>query len=131
MHFSLRATFIIVTTVAVYTAIHAAMFRMAPMSGMAISLGVNAAAQLPVFLVWTIAALWVFDRRQQLKGSRLVLIALLLEIAWRPASEAISMIAYRFMQSSPGTMGGIFFARSILDMAIKTAAWSMLLIAYI
>jgi hypothetical protein len=130
MQFSLRTIFIVITATAVYTAIHVALYRVAAMPGLGVTLGFYAATLLPLFVLWVVAAAWVFQHRSELEGFRLVRTALLLCIADKIVGEILTTFGYRLNSTSPG-MPWIFTLRMLLHSATQTAAWALVLLAYV
>jgi hypothetical protein len=131
MQFSLRTIFIIFTTVAVYTAFHAALYQTANISTLSVSLGFNAALTLPLFVLWVLATAWVYQHRGELKEFRLVLIALLLCIGDKILGEILITIAYRSINSVPPSVAWIFTLRTLLHVAIQFTTWALVLLAYV
>jgi hypothetical protein len=128
MQFSLRTIFIIFTTVAVYTAVNVALVQWA---GAAKSLGPYAASMLPMFLLWVVAVFWIYEHRATLTGYRLVLIALLLSITWRLASQAITSLAFRLISTSGAGVPWLFTLQMFLDGFVRAAAWALVIYAFV
>jgi hypothetical protein len=130
MQFSLRTIFIIITTVAVYTAAEVALYQSTPEMGEMRAL--EAVVGLPLFVLWIVAACWVFQHRRKLEAYRLVLVALLIVIGWKVAGEIIYTIAFQLLNSSRHGLGSALLTLSSLfyDLA-DTASWALVLLAYI
>jgi uncharacterized membrane protein len=130
MHFRLRTVFIVFTAVAIYTAVHVALLQNIGPAGL--SRGVFAAEALPLFVVWVVAAVWVFENRRNLVAADLVLVALLLNIGWAFANEAITAMGYQLLQSSGRTnVSWLFGVSGLVGVAIKTVSWGLLLLAFV
>jgi hypothetical protein len=130
MQFSLRTIFIIFTTVAVYTAVEVALYRSAPDIGSSRSL--YTVALLPLFVLWVVAACWVFEHRRTLEAYRLVLLAILLNIGSRLFGEVITTLGYHFVTTSRNGLGAAVFAlSSLFYAAANTASWALVLLAYV
>jgi len=87
--------------------------------------------RLPLFLVWLIAAVWVYERRDRLKSSGVVLTALVLMLAWETVSDPLSMAVILRMTPAPGSVGQILImALNLFSMIVMIAGWVLVLVAY-
>jgi hypothetical protein len=91
-----------------------------------------AVVALPLFVLWIVAALWVFEHRRKLEAYGLVLTALLINIGWRVAGEIIYTIGFHLVTASSNNLGSALLAlSSLLYAAANTASWALVLLAYI
>lgn len=128
MQFSLRTLLIATTAVAIYVGGSLGMLRtvnawygggsLRPISFLFFS-------DLPLFVLWVLAAVWGYDRRQR-PGMKALLGGLALTACWRFASPILQTIIVR---PSGASWEGAFSAWVIVNALVHTTIWALLLYA--
>jgi hypothetical protein len=133
LQFRLRTLLLVTTATAVYLGVNTGLNRLLNNSPVAFGgqLLWRAAFKLPLFLVWLIAAIWVYERRRRLRGSGLVMWALGLMIAWNTVSDQLNLVLISHLNQGSRPLASIFLmALSVISIAVTAAGWALILVAY-
>lgn len=129
MHFGLRTLFVIVTTVAVYTAFNVAIIQWTT-TGMGAPHGLNAALRLPLLIVWVVGALWIFERRVALAGTAPLLVAFIVNAVWTFVGPAMSLYGIYTVGTGRPLGSTLLALSSLVSVPLQTATWILVLIAF-
>jgi hypothetical protein len=87
--------------------------------------------KLPLFIVWLIGVIWVYEHRSRLRSSELVLTGLGLMMAWNMASDPLSMAVLMHMNQGRGTPSHfLLMAISLFSFVVNAGGWALILVAY-
>ena len=136
MHFSLRTLLVATTAVAVY--VGGTLGIMRTLTGWSGSGGFGSLnyiyllAGLPTFVLWAVAAVWAYERRER-PGMRPLLWGLVLTAAWRMAAPLVQGVVFQLTGTGAGGAGqqASFAAFSLFNAAVQTASWALLFYAFI
>src|SRR5262245_6037133 len=118
MQFSLRTLLIATTAVAIYVGGSLGIVR--TLSGWRGSPGLGSLnyvyllSGLPAFVLWVIAAVWAFERRER-PGMRVLLWGLVLTVAWRFASPLVQAAIIQPMGASGAIREAYFATYALLN----------------
>jgi hypothetical protein len=129
MHFSLRTLLVATTAVAIYMGGSLGLVRTLNVwqgRGGVHSLSyVYLFSDMPMFVLWVIAAVWAFDRSER-PGMKALLGGLVLAAAWRFASPLVQAVIF---QPIGANWEGAFAAFTIFNALVHTTIWGLLLYA--
>lgn len=134
MHFSLRTLLVATTAVAVYVGGSLGIIRtLSSWQGPGAIGSYNVVymlSGLPTFVLWTVAAVWAFERRER-PGIKPLLWGLIFTAAWRFAIPLVQMAMYQIAGPSGSSQQFGFAALSIVNAMMQTACWALLFYAFI
>lgn len=131
MQFSLRTLLIATTAVAIYVGGSLGIVRTLNVwNGRT---GVNSLSyvvlfsDMPKFVLWVVAAVWAFERRER-PGMKALLGGLVLAAAWRFASPLVQGMIFRPLGAN---WEGAFTAFTLFNALMQTVSWGLLFYAFI
>ena len=129
MHFSLRTLLVATTAVTIYIGGSLGMVRTLNVwqgrSGVHSVSYVYLFSDMPMFVLWVVAAVWAFDRSER-PGMKALLAGLVLAAAWRFASPLVQAVIFRPIGAN---WEGVFAAFTIFNALVHTTIWGLLLYA--